>query len=895
VTRGVTARPDEAHDRRPARGGAHAAPVPRDRAPAPPGHPAALQRAIGNRATAQLLRKDKPKTKAETKAPAPPPKPPPVKAPAKPRPDYVFIMGEDPKPAKRGQPIANPFYTVALKYWKVHLPNATIVEDKRDLDGVLTYLAGGSDPIGNVYIVSHANEDGTLGFGVDASDTDHHMTVPELREALHPKRGRSTLSSVKSRVDTQTRIHIKGCDIGRTQAMVELIDEAFGGLGKVNAPTHEQRYGIDDVLEAEARKKFHEEIAAKYAAIPELDKDLKGQARVKAKRERDKLVQKRLADIATEEKSRKAEADERAILASHYEAFSGPMFQRPGTQLFTAKELEPELKRLYPHLDDKRRAALAASLVAANRSPANDQHGQRVIRAEPLTFTDTDPRSLAEAQRVFAKDLRAARFTPSTFSRTKDVDGDEFTLRIEMEGKTPGGEGSRIFTTGAAPTDAALLKQGKAEMPNPDAYTWRIEAKHDASGITKRTVVGERVLAYLHHESLDVKPHEHFTRPETDKDFFTTSTFGDPPPPKPAAPKKVSRAPAHRLPAVAAPPARALQRKPSPRPPSGLLRDAPADAYVKAALDWYGDRKNLDKSLAEFALFLHGKANDALQSIGVPATKKDWDGTARFIGQFDAGDWKITMNPARFSDRGVSTVRRLTADEAATGVSMIYHEARHAEQHFRIARMVATTLKPGAPKPKELSLIRSDVAVEAGKQSLPATPANADVIAEAQDWREGTTGRHWRYTKLVDDWGTEVARARAVAIEPMRSEIAKSRYASFMTAWRGADRVGLLTTQLKAIAALGKPTPADGEVAANIKAIMKVWGQVEAAWRPVVAAFDKGEGPKKRLDVLQAYKPLLGDLAVALDTAYHAHAQEADAFRAGDDVARRFLTVLNSP
>jgi hypothetical protein len=892
VTRGVTARPDEAHDRRPARGAAHAAPA-RERGPTQAGDPVALQRAIGNRATAQLLRKDKPK--ADTKAaPAPPPKPPPVKAPSKPRPDYVFIMGEDPKPARRGQPIANPFYTIALKYWKVHLPNATIVEDKRDLDSVLTYLAGGSDPIGNVYIVSHANEDGTLAFGVDAGDTDHHTTVPELREALHPKRGRSTLSSVKSRVDSQTRIHIKGCDIGRTQAMVELIDEAFGGLGKVSAPTHEQRYGIDDALEADARKKFHDEIAAKYAAIPELDKELKGQARVKAKRERDKLVQKRLADIAAEEKSRRAEADERAILASHYEAFSGPMFQRPGTQLYTVKELEPELKRLYPHLDDKRRAALAAALVAANKSPANDQHGQRVIRAEPLTFTDTDPRNLAEAQRVFAKDLRAARFTPKTFARTKDVDGEEFTLRIELEGKTPGGEGSRIFTTGAAPTDAALLKQGKAEMPNPGAYTWRIEEKHDPSGTTKRTVVGERVLAYLHHESLDVKPHEHFTRPETDKDFFTTSTFGDPPPPKPAV-KKVSRAVAYRLPSAAAPPARVLQRRPTPRPPSGLLLDAPAEAYVKAALDWYSDRKNLDKSLAEFAVFLHGKANEALVSIGVPSTKKDWNGAARFIGEFDAGDWKITMNPSRFTERGVTTIRRLTADEAATGVSMIYHEARHAEQHFRIARMVATTLKPGAPRPKELSLIRSDVAAEAEKQSLPGTAANADLIAEAQDWREGTTGRHWRYTKVVDDWSKEVATARAVTIEPMRSDVAKSRYASFMTAWRGADRLGFLKAHLKTIGGLGKPTPADAEVAANIKTIMKVWGRIEAAWRPVGEAFDKGEGPKKRLDVLQAYKPLLGDLAVALDTAYHAHAQEADAFRAGDEVARRFLTVLNSP
>src|SRR4051794_11392267 len=103
-----------------------------------------LQRQIGNRATNLLLRQ----STTPVQAPAPSPAPP------VPRPDYVFIMGQD----KADDP--NKFYAAASGYWHAHLPKATFVPDKRNLADVLTELAGGTGLIGNIYIVSHANEDG---------------------------------------------------------------------------------------------------------------------------------------------------------------------------------------------------------------------------------------------------------------------------------------------------------------------------------------------------------------------------------------------------------------------------------------------------------------------------------------------------------------------------------------------------------------------------------------------------------------------------------------------------------------------------------------------------------------------------------------------------------------
>ena len=159
-------------------------------------------------------------------------------------------MGED----RADNP--NKFYTAALGYYKAHLPNATFVTSIRNLSDLLdSLLANTKGPIGNLYIVSHANEDGTLSFGLDQPTQDKRMGVIELRNALHPKGGgKSALADVSSRIDAQTRIHIKGCDIGRTQQMVELIDEAFGGAGTVTAPTHEQRFAFDpDIAAAEAQ------------------------------------------------------------------------------------------------------------------------------------------------------------------------------------------------------------------------------------------------------------------------------------------------------------------------------------------------------------------------------------------------------------------------------------------------------------------------------------------------------------------------------------------------------------------------------------------------------------------------------------------------------------------
>jgi hypothetical protein len=461
-----------------------------------------------------------------------------ISAPKLPRKDYVFIMGQDPPGGK------NPYYSAATRFYRAHEPGAVMVTDLRNLTDVLSYIGSNvTAPIGNLIIVSHANEDGTVSFGLNAEDKDKSLTVPELRAALHPTDGSvSKLPSVAKQIDTQTRVHLKGCDLGRTQGIVELFDEAFGGAGVVNAPTHEQDYGYDPTLAAAEEKRVREAKLAEYTAtlqpIPEqpgaVDPKLQGAERKAAVQERNaalaarkEAIKQRNALIKLAMPAIEVEAKQAGEVAGTYESFGGPMFQRPGTKLFAADELKPQVASAYGHLDAKQQTTLVKQLVTL----------EKVITVRPATQPYTDPHTLNEANIALADNFRAQSFRAKKLLPPLIEDLD---LTIMVEGRfSPPGEKPRddigAFAT-AIPDEKAVLSTARAASPNPERYAWRIERTHKFTGITNVTAVGERVMAYVHHGSLDPSAHEHFLKPESDLQFYATSTFAPPPPKPPQSP-----------------------------------------------------------------------------------------------------------------------------------------------------------------------------------------------------------------------------------------------------------------------------------------------------------------------------------------------------------------------
>ncbi len=468
-----------------------------------------------------------------------------------PRQDFVFIMGED----RADNP--NKFYTAALRYYKAHLPNATFITSIRNLTDLLNQLnTSAKAPIGNLYIVSHANEDGTLSFGLDKASEGKRTGVLEMKAALHPKGGgKSTLPDVSSVIDGQTMIHIKGCDIGRTQAMVELIDEAFGGAGTVTAPTHEQRFSFDpDIATAEGRRVETAGLKAFEAQHPlppmppPIDKSLKGDALKQAQKERDKAlaerkqaVKDRPGEIKAERARIRPEVEKAAELAGNVEAFSGPMFQRPGTTLFTKDELTPQVAKLYGHLDEKRQADIVSRLVKADTRGAEasiiGQEGQRV-QMQKFPFPFPDPKNATEANKVFGEKFRADHFVAKDIVSVEEK-GSQRIFNIAGRTSAPGQKPVEETVTVPAdlpPADAELIARGKAKVTNPERYQWRVETTHNSDGTSIKSAIGERAITYLHHGNLDVGPHQPFDRPESDPNFFATSTFAPPAATAPATP-----------------------------------------------------------------------------------------------------------------------------------------------------------------------------------------------------------------------------------------------------------------------------------------------------------------------------------------------------------------------
>jgi len=461
-------------------------------------------------------------------------------APAAPRPDYVFIMGVD-------DASTNKFYTSALRFYRSHIPKATFVTTIRNLTDLLSYVTTNvTVPIGNIYIVTHANEDGTVGFGLNAADKDKRLGVVDLRDALHPVTGTASgMAKVTNQVDKTTRIHIKGCDLGRTQEIVELFDEAFGGEGTVTAPTHEQVFGNDPALEDAERARFRAGITAQHPAPPPVDSALKGKEKADKTKERNAQVKQRDAELKADLAAHKPEENRLAEEAGTYEAFSGPMFQHPGKELFTEKALEKEVNGLYPHLSEPQRATLVKGLVAKDSRPeavatkdgVHGQHGQRAYKRTINHYALNEPATAAEATKLYRPQMAAIRFKATgnpVITKPKAAGGLTVTIRVPGE-ISPPKQPTRSHTFGweipKVPDDPTLIAEGRKTLPNPGRYAISLTSSHATTGVTTRLVVAERVVAYLHHGGLDASPHAHFSRPENDPRFFATSTFSTKPPP----------------------------------------------------------------------------------------------------------------------------------------------------------------------------------------------------------------------------------------------------------------------------------------------------------------------------------------------------------------------------
>jgi hypothetical protein len=326
---------------------------------------------------------------------------------------------------------------------------------------------------------------------------------------------------------------------------------------------------------------------------------------------------------------------------------------------------------------------------------------------------------------------------------------------------------------------------------------------------------------------------------------------------------------------------------------------APRGTFTAEALKYYNDPANKSKGVGAYAQHLATKANESLKAIGVPEMKIDYDAGSQNPGAFWHDSWKIIMNTTRWRKPPPQTLQDLSVDQAADAAALVYHEARHAEQRFRVARMFAADSKAGTPDKiademmKALEMKERSVALAAVGNPLAKSTANAALRDEAQDWREVTLGKHKPYREVVYDWEPEILRAMGtidqIMAKPMEIDGAKDKLAPFVKGWQAsATRAKFLPKHARTVKAIKAQSAGDKDVERNVKAMQAAMKKLSDEW----AAIEKGWGRwslNEKLKQIREFKatPLYG-LYMAVHTSYEEEAHEKDAFATGNPVKALF-------
>ena len=396
--------------------------------------------------------------------------------------DIAFIMGSD-KPKSK-----NKFYTAAKKYFKVNLPGVELIDDPkiRDLAAVFSYVRDRGDAVGNLYLISHAADDGTLSFPLKPGDKDKKVDYAELKKAR--KTSPELFELPKGVVDKSTTIRIKGCRLGQSARMLGEIGGAFGA-GKVIAPKHRQYYEYETKVSGKGKSRKEE--TTTYQGFKTYFIERPGKVTLK----RDEQV-----DAFAAKYSQLAKAD--------------------------WEKLIPKKGGLKASVDTRQ------PLSFTNTEPDDDKQALAVAKAR---FTK---------EKVKPKKTLSHTDTPKKFELTltdgtvKSWAGKSVTWEFEA---TDGGTAN--ITLDMPTDDKEIIDSVKADESVPEVYDWKLNKKRVGSNVAYTVECVRTVYAvdqYIVDKiASDYKKHL-YVPAETTKEFF--GEYDAPPDPvKPTPPKKKTK------------------------------------------------------------------------------------------------------------------------------------------------------------------------------------------------------------------------------------------------------------------------------------------------------------------------------------------------------------------
>lgn len=309
---------------------------------------------------------------------------------------------------------------------------------------------------------------------------------------------------------------------------------------------------------------------------------------------------------------------------------------------------------------------------------------------------------------------------------------------------------------------------------------------------------------------------------------------------------------------------------------TGLAETVNISNFAQEAVTYCRNTANANKPLTDLADHLMVKINNALKTIPSHECAHTFV-TSGTTGAFVSSSFSININTAAFSDRsGVTKVSDLNQAEVAEIVDTVFHESRHSEQYFRLARALAGEGK-NATQIATQANIPNTVAVEAVKSPLANNTANATLLGEVNEWRDFIgKGQYVAYKG-------KVGRLRD-AIAAAREKVTARNFSEFSTAF---DIVkGLMTSFFEPlIISIGSKDPktsADTLVLNDVNAIKSRYDSVDT--------------------IIAGDSPTWGGLSNAMTAlhqaryqAYRNYPHEVDAWARGSEAGAKYKELDNTP
>jgi hypothetical protein len=215
-------------------------------------------------------------------------------------------------------------------------------------------------------------------------------------------------------------------------------------------------------------------------------------------------------------------------------------------------------------------------------------------------------------------------------------------------------------------------------------------------------------------------------------------------------------------------------------PQTGLRKPQAVDRFVHKAVSFF--ERNGDLALKHYAKYLGAAVNTELTELAVPAVNLSYLTSIDAAGQFVASGWTLVLNPNVFSRREPKpkNIGELTADEASLIATTVYHEARHAEQTFRMARLEA-----GEHHERGFEM-DEDAAKAAEANPLTARNGSALELREAREWRDSAAGVDAQYREAVTSWQDDTREAARLVYyaKPDEEAHVRERVTAKLANWR---------------------------------------------------------------------------------------------------------------